>query len=109
MDVFSNSIVALGCYSIALLLIGFIIRRRDLPFRSIFWILSIFIASCGTTEVLDVVTIWYPPYRAAGVAKAVIAIASLVYAVVLVPLMFRALAGPTQARLKNADLIFPLA
>ena len=103
MAVVSNSIVALAYYSIALLLIGFIIKRRDLPFRSIFWMLSVFIVSCGTIEVLDVVTIWYPAYGAAGVAKAVIAIASLVCAVVLVPLMFRALAVPTQSRLEGAN------
>ncbi len=103
MAVVSNSIVALAYYSIALLLIGFIIKRRDLPFRSIFWMLSLFIVSCGTIEVLDVVTIWYPAYGAAGVAKALIAIGSLVCVVVLVPLIFRALAVPTQSRLESAN------
>ena len=103
MDVVSDSIVALAYYSIALLLIDFISKRRDLPFRPIFWMFSIFIVSCGTTQILDVVTIWYPAYWAAGVAKAITAIASLVCAVVLVPLVSRALAVPTEARLENAN------
>ncbi len=103
MNAVSDSIVALAYYSIALLLIGSISKRCDLPFRSIFWMFSIFIVSCGTSEVLDVVTIWYPAYWAAGVAKAVTAIAALVCAVVLVPLVSRALAAPSQARPENAN------
>ncbi len=95
--------VALADYSIALLLIGLIIRRRDLPFRSIFRMFSVIIVLCGTTEVLDVVTIGYPAYGAAGVAKAVIALASLICAVVLVSLVFGALASPIQAGLENAN------
>jgi signal transduction histidine kinase len=102
-DVVSNSIVALADYSIALLLIGFIIRRRDLPLRSIFWMFGVIIVLCGTTEVLDVVTIGYPACGAAGVAKVATAIASLVSAVTLVPLVARAFAVPIQARLENPN------
>ncbi|HVA39596.1 MAG TPA: PAS domain S-box protein, partial [Candidatus Binataceae bacterium] len=99
----SDSIVAIAYYSIPLLLIYFIIKRRDMPFRSMFWLFSMFIVSCGTTHALDVVTIWYPAYWAAGVAKAMTAITSLACAVALIPLAPKVLAVPTQARLEDAN------
>jgi len=103
LDVVSDSIVAVAYYSIPLLLIYFISKRRDVPLRSMFWMFGIFILSCGTTHVMDVVTIWYSAYWAAGVVKAVTAIASLACAVALIPLVPKALAVPTHARLENTN------
>jgi signal transduction histidine kinase len=103
LNVVSDSIVAIAYYSIPLLLIYFVSKRRDLPFRGIFWMFSIFILSCGTTHALDVLTIWYPAYWAAGAAKAMTAIASLVCAVALIPLVPRALAIPTRSRLEDMN------
>src|SRR5512146_657395 len=103
LDVVSDSIIAVTYYSIPLLLIYLVSKRRDLPFRWIFWTFSIFILSCGTTHAMDVVTIWYPAYWAAGAAKAVTAIASLACIVALIPLMPKVLAVPTQARLENTN------
>jgi PAS domain S-box-containing protein len=101
LDVVSDSIVAIAYYSIPL--IYFASKRRDLPFRWMFWMFDVFILSCGTTHVLDVLTIWYPAYWAAGAAKAATAIASLVCAVALIPLVPRALAVPTQSRLEDTN------
>jgi signal transduction histidine kinase len=103
LNVVSDSIIAIAYYSIPLLLIYFVSKRRDLPFRGIFWMFSIFILSCGTTHALDVLTIWYPAYWAAGAAKAMTAIASLVCAVALIPLVPRALAIPTRSRLEDMN------
>jgi PAS domain S-box-containing protein len=103
LDVVSDSITAVAYYSIPLLLIYFASKRRDMPFRSMFWLFSIFIVSCGTTHALDVLTMWYPAYWAAGVAKAMTAITSLMCAVALIPLVPKVLAVPTQARLENAN------
>jgi signal transduction histidine kinase len=103
LNVVSDSIVAIAYYSIPLLLIYFVSKRRDLPFRGIFWMFSIFILSCGTTHALDVLTIWYPAYWAVGAAKAMTAIASLVCAIALIPLMPRALAIPTRSRLEDTN------
>ncbi len=103
MYVISDSIVALAYYSIALLLIDFISKRRDIPFRSIFWMFVILVLACGTTQVLDLLTVWYPTHWVAGVAKAVTVIAALACAVTLIPLVARAVGVPTQARLENAN------
>src|ERR1700677_2028577 len=59
-DVVANSITAAACYSSLLLLIYFILKRRDASFRWIFWIFGGFILSSGTTHLLDVVTASYP-------------------------------------------------
>ncbi|HVB82154.1 MAG TPA: ATP-binding protein [Candidatus Binataceae bacterium] len=104
LDLVSDSIIAAVFCSIVLLLIYLIIKRRDLPSRSILWIFGIFILSCGITHVLDALTIWYPAYWAVGVAKAVTAIAALACAVGLVTVGPGALAVPTQSRLEDADL-----
>jgi signal transduction histidine kinase len=103
LDVVSDSIVAAAYYSIPLFLIYLVNKRRDLPFRSIFWMFGIFILACGTTHAMDVVTIWYPAYWAAGVAKAATAMTSLACVAALIVLLPRMLAIPTQAQLEKAN------
>jgi signal transduction histidine kinase len=103
-DVVSDSIVSVAYYSILLLLIYLISKRRDLPFHLIFfWLFGIFIIAGGTSHALDVVTIWYPAYWTAGAIKAVTAIASLVCAAALIPLVPKALAVPNLSWLENAN------
>jgi signal transduction histidine kinase len=103
LDVVSDSVVAAAYYSIPLFLIYLVNKRRDLPFRSIFWMFGVFILACGTTHAMDVVTIWYPAYWAAGVAKAATAITSLACVAALIVLLPRMLAIPTQAQLEKAN------
>src|SRR6516225_8946964 len=77
LNVVSDSTIAIASYSIPIFLVYFISKRRDIPFRAIFWLFGIFILPCAPTHAMDVVTIWYPAYWAAGAAKAITAIASL--------------------------------
>jgi signal transduction histidine kinase len=102
-DVVSDSIVSIVYYSVPLLLIYFISKRRDLPFRSIFWMFSVFTIACGTSHALDVMAIWYPAYWAAGAVKAMTAIAALACTIELIPLVARALVVPSQWWLEDAN------
>ncbi len=102
-NVVSDSIVSVAYYVIPLLLIYFISKRRDLPFRSMFWMFSIFIVACGTAHALAVVTIWYPAYWATGAVKAVTAIAALACAMALIRLVPKTLAVPDQSWLEDAN------
>src|SRR5690348_5147312 len=77
LDAISDSTIALAYYSIPFLLLYFLIKRRDMPFRPIFWMFGFFILSCGTTHLMDVVNMWWPAYWAAGAIKAVTALASM--------------------------------
>jgi signal transduction histidine kinase len=101
--VVSDSIVAIAYYSVPLLLIYFISKRRDPPWRSIFWMFGIFIVACGTSHALDVVTIWYPAYWAAGAVKAVTAIAALACAFALIQWVPKPFAVSNESWLENAN------
>ena len=51
-------------------------RRRELPFRKLFWLFGLFILACGTTHLMDIVMFYNPLYRLAGIIKLVTAAAS---------------------------------
>jgi PAS domain S-box-containing protein len=70
----------------------FVLRRRDIPFRTVFLLFGAFILACGTTHLLEVVMFWWPAYRLAGVVKLVTAVVSWGTVLALVPVTPRALA-----------------
>jgi PAS domain S-box-containing protein len=100
----SDGVIALSYYFIPLMLIYFVRKRRDLAFGWMFVMFGIFILGCGTTHLMEIWTLWHGTYRLAGVIKAVTAGASLATAAALVPLIPRALALPSPAALRAANL-----
>jgi C4-dicarboxylate-specific signal transduction histidine kinase len=100
----SDSLIALSYYLIPILLIYFVRKRTDLPFNWIFVMFGVFILACGTTHVMEVWTIWDPVYRLSGVIKAFTAVVSIATAVMLVKLIPQALALPSPAQLRTANL-----
>ncbi len=103
LHVTSDTIISLSYYSIPLALTYIIIKRRDIVFGWIFWLFSVFILACGTTHIFEILTLWYPVYGIEGAIKFFTAIASVVTAVVLWPLVPRALALPSPAMLASAN------
>lgn len=108
LHVLSDSLIALSYYSIPPALLVFALKRRDLQFRWVFWLFGAFICACGTTHVMDIWTTWQPVYRLEGLIKAGTALVSLTTAVLLWPLLPKALAlalpGPGQLERLNASL-----
>jgi len=106
LNVASDSLVALAYYCISFLLFYFTRRRRDIEFKGIFVAFGIFILACGSTHVLEAVTVWTPVYRLEGMLKAVTALASGATTLMLVPLLpvLVRLPGPSQLRLVNQKL-----
>ena len=51
-------------------------RRKELPFKQLFWLFGLFILACGTTHLMDIVMFYNPLYRLSGVIKLVTAAAS---------------------------------
>lgn len=94
-QVSTNLLIALAYYAIPLLLLYFIRRRPDVPNPLLFTLFSIFILACGTTHLLDIVTIWQPIYWVDAIVRAVTAAASVGTAIVLAPLMPRLLRSGT--------------
>jgi PAS domain S-box-containing protein len=68
-----------------------------------FLMFSTFIVACGTTHVMDVVTLWHPTYWLSGLLKAITAFVSVTTAIKLFPLIPLALALPSPAQLEAAN------
>lgn len=103
LHVITDALIALAYYSIPLTLVYFVRKRRDLAFHWMFLMFGLFIAACGTTHVLNIWTLWTPFYRLEGMVKAITAGASVVTAIVLVPLIPRALALPSPEVLRQLN------
>lgn len=107
----SDALIALSYYSIPVVLWTFARRRADLPFGWLFLMFAVFILACGTTHVLSIVDIWHPVYWLDAGVKTVTALASLVTAAAMWPLIPRALALPGTKQLyqANQDLLREVA
>ncbi len=104
--VVADSVIAASYYSIPFALWYFAKKRRDLPYRSVFFLFGAFVMACGTTHLFAVVNIWQPDYWADAAIKAFTAVMSAATAIVLWFLMPHLLAIPSrqeQARL-NLEL-----
>jgi len=91
LHVLSDAAVGLSYVAIALTLWIFVRRARDLiPFSWIFVMFGAFILACGGTHFMEIWTLWHPDYWAAGGLKVVTAAASVATAVMLPPLLPKA-------------------
>ncbi|MEP0871241.1 PAS domain S-box protein [Trichocoleus desertorum AS-A10] len=100
----SDALIALSYYSIPIMLVYFVHKRRDIPFDWIFWMFGLFIVACGTTHIIDIWTLWHPVYWLAGLVKAITALASVGTAASLFPLLPQALALPSPNQLAAVNL-----
>jgi signal transduction histidine kinase/ActR/RegA family two-component response regulator len=103
LHVLADSLITLAYFSIPFTLLYFVRRRQDLQFNWVFVCFAIFIIACGTTHLMEIVTIWRPMYWLSGVIKAITALASLPTAVMLVRLVPEALRWPSPAALQRAN------
>ncbi len=103
LNVLSDSLVAAAYLVIPVLLFYFAKKRSDLQFRWLFVCFGIFIVACGTTHVMDVVTLWVPAYWIAGVIKCVTALASVPTAVLVARILPQALTFVSAEQLTAAN------
>src|SRR5262245_23678089 len=76
-QVVSNVLISLAYYSIPLALLELVRRRKDVHFPFVFKLFSMFIATCGTTHLINTLTIWHPLYRLESTALAFTALGSV--------------------------------
>lgn len=88
-------------FTIPLLILYFAQNRRDLPFRSIFFLFGAFILFCGMTHLMDAAIFWWPAYRFAGLLKLLTAVVSCLTVVALIPAIPQALALRSPAELER--------
>ena len=103
MNVISDMAIFLSYSAIPIALAIFAKKRKDMPFSWVFILFSIFIITCGFTHLIAVVTVWQPAYWLAAIMKVVTAIASVLTAIVIFPLLPKALAIPSPAMLQAAN------
>ena len=101
--VLSDVLIGLAYYSIPIALWFFVRHRPDLPFTWVFVMFAVFIFACGTTHLMAVWNIWQPFYWLDAGLKLTTATVSVATAVLLWPLMPKALAMPSPARLAQAN------
>jgi PAS domain S-box-containing protein len=97
----SDAVIAAAYFSIPVAIVGFVYQRRDPSLYGVAGLFSTFIFACGTTHVLDIWTIWHPDYGLQALTKILTAIVSCTTALVLWPLMPKALKTPTLHQLQN--------
>ncbi|WP_322680518.1 ATP-binding protein [Nostoc sp. DedQUE02] len=100
LHIISDATIALAYYSIPVLLIYFISKRKDIPFNGVFLLFGAFILACGSGHLMDIWTLWHPDYWIAGGLKAFTAIISIYTAFALIYLIPQALALPSPAQLE---------
>jgi signal transduction histidine kinase/CheY-like chemotaxis protein len=106
LHVASDGLIALAYFSIPAALLTFLRRRRDLKYPQIFRLFIAFILLCGLTHMLSIVTVWQPIYVVEGIVKLATAAVSMLTAIVLWPLIPKALAIPSPSDLaaRNAEV-----
>jgi two-component sensor histidine kinase len=98
----SDALTALAYLSIPVALLAFLRRRRDVSFGWMGGLFAAFILLCGATHIMGLVTLWSPLYWLQGAIKLATALVSVATAILLWPLIPRALAIPSGAALQGA-------
>ncbi|MGY8633377.1 PAS domain S-box protein [Bradyrhizobium sp. 14AA] len=103
LHVVSDACIAVAYFSIPFALAILVTKRRDLKFGWVYWAFAIFIMACGLTHVLSIYTLWVPVYGIEGIVKAMTAVASVVTAGALWPLLPKILAIPSPFELRQVQ------
>jgi signal transduction histidine kinase/ActR/RegA family two-component response regulator len=103
LHVLSDSLITLAYFSIPFTLLYFVRRRKDLQINWMLVCFAVFIVACGTTHLLEIVTIWSPVYWLSGIVKAITALASVPTAFLLARLVPEALRWPSPSALQRVN------
>lgn len=100
--VISDALIAAAYFSIPIALWLFLRLRRDVEAGWMIALFATFILACGTTHVMSILTLWVPAYGLEGAIKALTAVASIITAVALWPLLPKLIALPSPSQLQRA-------
>jgi signal transduction histidine kinase len=92
LQVISNGMIGLSYVAISSTLAYLVYRIRNIPFQWMYMCFGLFIVTCGITHFVEIWTIWKPVYWLDGTLRAVTAIASAGTAIILPPLIPKAIA-----------------
>ena len=100
-SVISDSLIAFAYFSIAAILVFFVLQRKNLPFCWIYLMFGAFILACGTTHLMSIVLLWQPVYWLDATIKVLTAVMSVVTAILLLRLMPDAFKLPSHQQLET--------
>jgi len=103
LHVISDGLIALAYFSIPLLLIYFVWKRKDLAFGGILLLFGAFIVSCGLTHLMSIWTLWHPDYWVSGTIKASCAFISVYTAIEMGSFIPRAIAFTSPEELETLN------
>ena len=98
----SDVVTTLAYYLVAFAIVYFTNQRKDLPAHTVMLLVGFFFifALCGTTHLMEIVTLWHPFYWVSGLIKAVTGAWSFyTFTFLLIPLIPVALDAPSPAQL----------
>ncbi|MEG4144459.1 ATP-binding protein [Microcoleus sp. Pol12B5] len=98
----SDALTTLAYYSVAVAIVYFTNERKDLSAHTVMLLVGFFFifALCGTTHLMEIVTLWHPIYWVSGLIKAVTGVWSFyTFTFLLIPLIPVALDTPSPAQL----------
>jgi len=99
LHVISDAVISLSYFTIPMALVYLVRKRDDLKFNYIFVMFAIFIFACGATHLINIFNVWYGAYWLSGSVKLITAIASVGTAILVWPLIPKALAIPSNSQL----------
>jgi hypothetical protein len=101
LTILSDTAIWSAYYAIPFVLVYVAYRRKDVPFRPLFWLFGAFILSCGTVHLTDAVIFWWPIYRFMGLIKFITAVVSWATVIALIPVAPQALRLRTPKQLEE--------
>ncbi len=102
----SDFLIFAAYFAIPVAIWIFVSKRPNVELRGLARLFAAFILWCGLTHIINLVTLWWPIYEFQGWVKAITAGISVTTAILIFPLIPRALAipSPKELQLANADL-----
>jgi len=99
----SDLLIFLAYFAIPAAIWLFLRQRPDLELKPLAILFAAFIFLCGLTHLVQMVTLWWPIYETQGAIKAVTAFVSLATALMIYPLIPKAVSIPSSRALQTAN------
>jgi PAS domain S-box-containing protein len=99
----SDLVIFASYFAIPVAIWLFLRRRNEMELRPLAILFALFIFLCGLTHLVQMVTLWYPIYETQGFVKLATAAVSLATAILIFPLIPKALAIPSPRAMNEAN------
>jgi PAS domain S-box-containing protein len=107
----SDFLIFAAYFAIPVAIWIFVSKRPNVEMKGLARLFAAFILWCGLTHIVNLVTLWWPIYEFQGLVKLITAAISVTTAVLIFPLIPKALAipSPNELQLANAELANEIA